>query len=65
MSKIQLSKFVLILSCLLFSFVALAQTKAKIHIKKEINGLTDLEHQEKIAKDGDVVCVDLTGGLND
>jgi hypothetical protein len=38
MSKIQLSKFVLILSCLLFSFVALAQTKAKIHIKKEING---------------------------
>jgi|GEM_PF-6874914 len=39
--------------------------KVVYYIKKEINGLTDLEHQEKIAKDGDVVCVDLTGGLND
>lgn len=46
MSKILLSKFVLILSCMLFSFVAFAQTKAKIHIKKEINGETIEEIKE-------------------
>lgn len=34
------------MSCMLFSFVALAQTKAKIHIKKEINGQTVEETKE-------------------
>ena len=46
MSKNHLSQLVLILSCLFCAFVSVAQTKAKIHIKKEINGQTVEETKE-------------------